>query len=207
MRFDRKDNCGLWHRIIPQPIRFIMKRIMTNDSKNGMKASARVWRVLYDYERKTTTFSQAYDIISLPATITNIQKESSREEVNRMLLVDQLQETAAPVIITNDTGRLLRSLGATGRLYGYKYMEYIVDYMSRHQDDHQFLTKVVYPETAKHFHVSPSSVERAVRTLIQAIWKRSDHSNLDYVAGVQLEKAPTNSEFIDMVVAFIQYKS
>ena len=124
-----------------------------------------------------------------------------------MLLVDQLQETAAPVIITNDTGRLLRSLGATERLYGYRYMEYIVDYMSRHQDDHQFLTKVVYPETAKHFHVSPSSVERAVRTLIQAIWKRSDHSNLDYVAGVQLEKAPTNSEFIDMIVAFIQYKS
>ena len=46
-----------------------------------------------------------------------------------------------------------------------------------------------------------------MRTLIQAIWKRSDHSNLDYVAGVQLEKAPTNSEFIDMIVAFIQYKS
>lgn len=82
-----------------------------------------------------------------------------------------------------------------------------MDYMSRHQDDHQFLTKVAYPETAKHFHVSPSSVERAVRTLIQAIWKRSDHSNLDYVAGVQLEKAPTNSGFIDMIVAFIQYKS
>ena len=79
--------------------------------------------------------------------------------------------------------------------------------MSRHQDDHQFLTKVAYPETAKHFQVSPSSVERAVRSLIQAIWKRSDHSNLDYVAGVQLEKAPTNSEFIDMIVAFIQYKS
>mgnify|MGYP000796061880 CR=1 FL=1 len=35
----------------PQPIRFIMKRIMTNDSKNGMKASARVRWVLYDYER------------------------------------------------------------------------------------------------------------------------------------------------------------
>ena len=81
-----------------------------------------------------------------------------------------------------------------------------MDYMSRHQDDHQFLTKVAYPETAKHFHVSPSSVERAVRTLIQAIWKRSDHK-VDYVAGVQLEKAPTNSEFIDMIVAFIQYKS
>lgn len=124
-----------------------------------------------------------------------------------MFFVDQLQETAAPIIAANDTGRLLRSLGATGRLYGYKYMEYIVDYMSQHQDDHQFLTKVVYPETARHFNVSSSSVERAVRTLIQAIWKRSDHSNLDYVAGVQLEKAPTNSEFIDMIVAFIQYRS
>jgi hypothetical protein len=124
-----------------------------------------------------------------------------------MHIVDKLQETSAPVITTTDTGRLLRSLGATGRLYGYKYMEYIVDYMSQHQEDHQFLTKVVYPETARHFNVSSSSVERAVRTLIQAIWKRSDHSNLDYVAGVHLEKAPTNSEFIDMVVAFIQYRS
>lgn len=51
LRFYRKDNCGLWHRIIPQPICFIMKRIMTNDSKNGKIASARVWRVLNDYER------------------------------------------------------------------------------------------------------------------------------------------------------------
>lgn len=105
----------------------------------------------------------------------------------------------------NHTGRLLRSLGATGRPYGYRYMEFIVDYMICHQDDYQFVTKAVYPETAKHFGVTASSVERAIRTLVHSIWKGEDHSNLDCIAGVKLEKAPTNSEFIDMIVAYIQY--
>lgn len=106
-----------------------------------------------------------------------------------------------------DVGRLLRSLGATGRLYGYRYMEYITELMIHSTEDHQFLTKCIYPETAKHFHVTASSVERAIRTLIQTIWKRADHSALDRVAGVHLERAPKNSEFIDIIVAYIRYRS
>ena len=124
-------------------------------------------------------------------------------------MLNSNQPTGSEILnyMANDTGRLFRSLGVTGRLYGYRYMEFIVDYMFHHQDDHQFLTKSVYPATEKHFDVIPSSVERAVRTLIQTIWRRTDHSNLDHIAGVRLEKPPTNSEFIDMIVAFIQYKN
>ena len=104
-----------------------------------------------------------------------------------------------------DVGRLLRSLGATGRLYGYRYMEYIVELMLHSPENHQFVTKSIYPETARHFNVTSSSVERAIRTLIQAVWRRTDHSTLDQVAGVHLERAPKNIEFIDMIVAFIHY--
>ena len=72
-------------------------------------------------------------------------------------------------------------------------------------DEYFWITKCAYPETARYFKVSPSSVEHAIRTLIASAWNRRDHTNLHRVAGIELEKPPTNSEFIDILVAYLRY--
>lgn len=103
-----------------------------------------------------------------------------------------------------DAEKLLRSLGATAGLVGYNYMIHIVDAILASPDEHRYLTKSIYPETAKRFRATPESVEHAIRTLIRNCWKRADHSALDYIAGAHQERMPTNREFIYFLVSFIR---
>ena len=122
-----------------------------------------------------------------------------------MYCLDIQAELKKPLNNTLDTARLLRSIGATGRHTGYNYLIYIVDLVRADPDNNCFLTKCVYPQTAKHFNVKPASVEHAIRTLISSCWNRDDHTVLDYVAGTHLERIPTNGQFIDILVAFLNY--
>ena len=117
------------------------------------------------------------------------------------------QEENLPYEKRLDAERLLRSIGANGRYIGYTYLIYIVEMILASPESHHFLTKAVYPDTAKHFGVNMASVEHAIRTVIQSCWRRADHRALDYVAGIHLEKMPTNSQFIDILVAFLRYKN
>ena len=104
-----------------------------------------------------------------------------------------------------EIAKLLRSIGASGRLLGFDYTVYIVHSITNRKSGRHQITKSIYPSTASYFNVSASSVERAVRTLITSCWDRYDHSDLNRVAGIELEDMPTNSEFIDILVAYLSY--
>lgn len=104
-----------------------------------------------------------------------------------------------------EIARLLRSIGASGRFIGFRYVVFIVYSTLQKQDERYWITKCAYPDAAKHFGVKPSSVEHAVRTLIASVWDRYDHSDLNRVAGIELEHMPTNSEFIDILVSYLRY--
>lgn len=108
-------------------------------------------------------------------------------------------------VAPEEIARLLRSIGASGRLVGFHYTVYIVYHILQKPDEYFWITKCAYPETARYFKVSTSSVEHAIRTLIASVWNRRNHSDLNRVAGIELEKPPTNSEFIDILVAFLRY--
>ena len=66
------------------------------------------------------------------------------------------------------------------------------------------MMKKMYPMTAEKFCVTPETVERATRTLIQSCWDRADHSAFNLIAGAELERRPTNKQFIDMLVAYLR---
>ena len=104
-----------------------------------------------------------------------------------------------------DIAKLLRSIGASGRLVGFNYIVFIVNKILQSPEEHYWITKCAYPDAAKHFGVKPASVEHAIRTVIASCWDRYDHTDIDRVAGIQLEKMPTNSEFIDILVAYLRY--
>ena len=115
------------------------------------------------------------------------------------------QEKSNNTIRPEEIAKLLRSIGASGRLVGFNYVVYIVYNILQKPDEHYWITKCAYPDTAKYFQVRPASVEHAIRTVIVSCWDRYDHSDLNRVAGIELENIPTNSEFIDILVAYLRY--
>ena len=131
-----------------------------------------------------------------------------------------------------DADRLLRLLGASGKLSGFYYAVYMLEQVKevvtgltkflRHKKgdnligwnmleqvkqkpDHVLLiTKRLYKQTAQHFGTTSNCVERNLRTLVQACWRQPDHGLLDRIAGSPLSQPPTNTQFIDMLSAYLR---
>ena len=99
---------------------------------------------------------------------------------------------------------LLRGLGATGKLIGFRYAIHIIASVAEDPTRMHLITKRLYPEVAQEFGTTPSAVERAVRNLIYSIWNRGDRSCLERVAGARLMRPPTNGEFIDMLAGYLR---
>ena len=63
---------------------------------------------------------------------------------------------------------LLRLLGASGKLAGFRYAVYMVEQVRDQPENMLLITKRLYMQTAEHFNTTPSCVERNLRTLIQS---------------------------------------
>ena len=100
--------------------------------------------------------------------------------------------------------RLLRSLGATGKLAGFRCTVYMIERIQEDPEQLQLITKRLYKETGKKFGVSAASVERNLRTLIHFCWSRADHDFLAHIAGTDLKTPPTNSEFLDILASYLR---
>ena len=100
--------------------------------------------------------------------------------------------------------RLLRSLGATGKLAGFRCTVYMIECIQADPEQLQLITKRLYKETGKKFGVSTASIERNLRTLIRFCWNRTDHSFLEHIAGTTLNNPPTNSEFLDILASYLR---
>ena len=105
------------------------------------------------------------------------------------------------------TERLLRYLGASRKLIGFRYVEFMVERVLEKPDELQMITKCLYPETARYFGVSVCSVERAVRVLILSCWSQKEHTPMEFIAGRNLPQPPTNLEFIDIMSSYLRGES
>lgn len=118
------------------------------------------------------------------------------------LFTDKQCGSEIEVLLTAD--RLLRSIGGTRTLVGFRYAEYMIERVMQNPDEVQLITKCLYPETARHFGVSNCSVEKALRILIRRCWYQMGSEPLEFVAGRKLTQPPTNAEFIDILAAFLR---
>lgn len=100
--------------------------------------------------------------------------------------------------------RLLRLLGLSGKLTGFRYTVYMVEQVRDQPENMLLITKRLYAQTAAHFNTTPSCVEHNLRTLIQRCWNYPDHSFLNLIAGAELQQPPTNSQFIDILAAYLR---
>ena len=78
--------------------------------------------------------------------------------------------------ISLNAERLLRLLGASGKLASFRYAVYMVEQVRDQPENMLLITKRLYMQTAEHFNTTPSCVERNLRTLIQNCWSYPDHS-------------------------------
>ena len=99
--------------------------------------------------------------------------------------------------------RLLRALGVTRKHKGFRYAEYMIEAIADDADRLRLITKCLYPETARHFDVTQYAVERSLRTLVKACWRKKDHTMLNLIVGTELREPPTNTEFVDYLAAYL----
>ena len=61
------------------------------------------------------------------------------------------------------------------------------------------VTKWLYPDVARHYATNWNAVERNIRTAITAVW-RENREGLSELAGYTLQKKPTPSQFLTILV-------
>ncbi|MGJ9386187.1 sporulation transcription factor Spo0A [Salipaludibacillus sp. CF4.18] len=97
---------------------------------------------------------------------------------------------------------IINQIGVPAHIKGYMYLREGIAKVYKDIELLGSITKVLYPEIAKHFNTTASRVERAIRHAIEVAWTRGDIESLSKMFGytVSVTKSrPTNSEFIAMI--------
>ncbi|MBR2482131.1 MAG: sporulation transcription factor Spo0A [Oscillospiraceae bacterium] len=129
------------------------------------------------------------------------------DEETLMQKLHQLAAENAPRLteaerLEGEVTAMLHEIGVPAHIKGYQYVREAIVLTVQNMDIINAVTKVLYPEVAKHFGTTPSRVERAIRHAIEVAWDRGDLETLQKYFGytVSISKGkPTNSEFIAML--------
>lgn len=100
---------------------------------------------------------------------------------------------------------LLRRLQIDGTLDGMHFLIHAIHTAVIDPTTPGRITKSIYIDTATHFSIDHRCVEHSMRTAIKISWERGGRQELDRIAGYHLVKRPTNSQFIDIVSAYIRH--
>ena len=97
---------------------------------------------------------------------------------------------------------VIHEIGVPAHIKGYQYLREAIILTIKDMEMINAVTKVLYPEVARHFGTTPSRVERAIRHAIEVAWDRGDIEVLQKFFGYtvsNIKGKPTNSEFIAMI--------
>ena len=107
-----------------------------------------------------------------------------------------------PLDLETQVTAIIHDVGVPAHIKGYQYLREAILITVKDMDVINAVTKVLYPEVAKHFGTTASRVERAIRHAIEVAWDRGDLETLQKYFGYTVNGAkgkPTNSEFIAMI--------
>ena len=69
------------------------------------------------------------------------------------------------------------------------------------------VTKLLYPDLAKHFQTTPEKIERSLRHLIEKSWEKGEKTRFEELFGYHRDNSeirPTNSEYIAILADWIR---
>jgi two-component system response regulator (stage 0 sporulation protein A) len=127
----------------------------------------------------------------------------------RMLTQPAAEESVASQSLEAEITAIIHEIGVPAHIKGYQYLREAILLTVENMDVINAVTKVLYPEVAKHFGTTASRVERAIRHAIEVAWDRGDLETLQKYFGYTVNSAkgkPTNSEFIAMIADRLQLK-
>lgn len=104
--------------------------------------------------------------------------------------------------LTSKITNMIHEIGVPAHIKGYHYLREAILICVQNEEMISAVTKLLYPEVAKHFNTTASRVERAIRHAIEVAWDRGDIDVLNSYFGYTIHNErgkPTNSEFIAML--------
>ena len=96
----------------------------------------------------------------------------------------------------------LYRLGITAKYRGFFHASYAVSLAIKQPDRLLMVTKWLYPDVAKEYKTEWGCVERNIRTIADLAW-RYHRRELEELAHTNLNKKPTPSQFLAILVAYI----
>jgi len=83
---------------------------------------------------------------------------------------------------TIEIERLIRSLGIGATYRGYRYLSSGIALCLQDENYLLSVSKLLYPQIARMYHTTSSSVERDLRTVIKVCWERGNKKYLEKLA-------------------------
>lgn len=100
----------------------------------------------------------------------------------------------------NNIPYLVRSLGIGATYRGYRYLILALTLCLEDEDYLLGISKILYPQIARTYQTSASSVERDLRTVINVCWERGNRGLLQEISPYPLVAKPTTGEFLDILM-------
>lgn len=146
-------------------------------------------------------------IIKRVTQMTNMNKKKTEIEE-----IDKKEDGIINInSIENDVTEIIRDLGIPAHIKGYQYIREGIIMAINDMNMLNYITKLLYPNIAKKYKTTSSSVERAIRHAIEVAWSRGQIEVIEEMFGYTVSAGkgkPTNSEFIALIAdkLRIEYK-
>lgn len=111
------------------------------------------------------------------------------------------------MIVCEEIGELLEQLGLARKEKGFERLSYAIAVTAKEFERAGSVTKLLYPDLAKHFQTTPEKIERSLRHLIEKSWEKGEKTRFEELFGYHRdnsENRPTNSEYIAILADWIR---
>ena len=99
---------------------------------------------------------------------------------------------------------LLYSLGITANYHGFFFTSDAIQLALQQPERLLLISKLIYPDIAKHYCTTWNNVERCIRKTTDVAWKLRPE-RINAIAMRNLECRPTNAQFISMLSNYLQF--
>mgnify|MGYP002765860072 FL=1 len=111
------------------------------------------------------------------------------------------------MIVCEEIGELLKQLGLARQEKGFERLSYAIALTAQEFERAGSVTKLLYPDLAKHFQTTPEKIERSIRHLIEKSWEKGEKTRFEELFGYHRDNSeirPTNSEYIAILADWIR---
>ncbi len=111
------------------------------------------------------------------------------------------------MIVCEEIGELLEQLGLARKEKGFERLSYAIAVTAKEFERAGSVTKLLYPDLAKHFQTTPEKIERSIRHLIEKSWEKGEKTRFEELFGYHRDNSeirPTNSEYIAILADWIR---